>query len=152
MEELKYSDMLRFFEVFPQVTYIYDHTMTSELMQLFLSRIHEVVKAKTFPPADVCRVLNILANNSAYLKSTTKFDAREQQILHTILGRIKADVNAIPKEHFAQTLANLVELQQPHLAAKLAGVLRNIPNHPEGILSEFEAKPSDQVDIFWALL
>ena len=28
---LKYSDMLRFFEIYPEVSYIYDNTMSSEV-------------------------------------------------------------------------------------------------------------------------
>ena len=33
---VKYSDLIKFFEVFPNVTYIYDHTMNSELYQVFI--------------------------------------------------------------------------------------------------------------------
>jgi len=33
---LKYSDMLRFFEIFPEVSYIYDNTMSEELYTMFL--------------------------------------------------------------------------------------------------------------------
>ena len=33
---LKYSDMLRFFEIFPEVSYIYDSTMNDELYKVFI--------------------------------------------------------------------------------------------------------------------
>lgn len=36
---LKYSDMLRFFEIFPEVSYIYDNTMTDELYTAFIEKI-----------------------------------------------------------------------------------------------------------------
>ncbi len=31
LDQLGYSDMIKFFELFPQVTYIYDHTMNTEI-------------------------------------------------------------------------------------------------------------------------
>ena len=41
--------MIRFFEVFPNVTYIYDHTMNSELYKIFMKRIKEVLSNSKFP-------------------------------------------------------------------------------------------------------
>ncbi len=38
-EGLKYSDMLRFFEIFPEVSYIYENTMTEELYKVFVNKI-----------------------------------------------------------------------------------------------------------------
>ena len=36
---MKYSDMIRFFEVYPDVTYIYDSTMTAEIHDAFLAKL-----------------------------------------------------------------------------------------------------------------
>lgn len=36
---MKYSDMIRFFEVYPDVTYIFDSTMTDELYSAFLAKL-----------------------------------------------------------------------------------------------------------------
>lgn len=63
---LKYSDMLRFFEIFPEVSYIYDNTMSEELYSLFLEKIQAVIKDKKFPTEDACRVFNILVRISPY--------------------------------------------------------------------------------------
>jgi hypothetical protein len=57
---LKYSDMLRFFEMFPEVTYIYDSAMSEELYTVFANKIHSVMRDKKFPTEDVCRAFNIL--------------------------------------------------------------------------------------------
>ena len=35
-ESLKYSDMIRFFEILPEVSYIYENTMNEELYTLFV--------------------------------------------------------------------------------------------------------------------
>lgn len=35
-EGLKYSDMLRFFEIFPEVSYIFENTMNEELYKVFI--------------------------------------------------------------------------------------------------------------------
>jgi len=36
---IKYSDMIRFFEIFPDVNYIYDNNMTEDLYKLFTGKI-----------------------------------------------------------------------------------------------------------------
>ena len=36
---IKYSDMIRFFEIFPEVNYIYDNIMSEELHHLFTEKI-----------------------------------------------------------------------------------------------------------------
>lgn len=33
---IKYSDMLRFFEIYPEVSYIYDNTMSEDLYMAFI--------------------------------------------------------------------------------------------------------------------
>lgn len=40
---LKYSDMLRFMEIFPEVTYIYDNTMSEDLYLQFMLKIKSVL-------------------------------------------------------------------------------------------------------------
>ena len=63
---LKYSDMLRFFEIFPEVSYIYDNTMSEDLYISFMEKIQTVIKDKKFPTEDLCRVFNILVRISPY--------------------------------------------------------------------------------------
>ena len=63
---MKYSDMIRFFEVYPEVTYIYDSTMTPELHDAFLSKLLSVLDDKRMPVEDVCRAFNILVRLSPY--------------------------------------------------------------------------------------
>lgn len=65
-DEVKYSDMIRFFEVFPNVSYIYDHTMNTEIYQLFMRKISAVLASNRFPTDDLCRVFNILMRISPY--------------------------------------------------------------------------------------
>ena len=57
---LKYTDTLKFFEVYPKVSYIYDHTMNEELFAVFLHKLRPVLQDKKFPTDDLCRVFNIL--------------------------------------------------------------------------------------------
>ena len=80
---IKYSDMIRFFEVFPNVSYIYDHTMNPDLYKLFMKRILKVVGNSKFPTEDLCRVFNILVK------------------ITELLGRMRHSLYNIPKEHFA---------------------------------------------------
>ena len=63
---MKYSDMIRFFEVYPSVSYIYDSTMTAELHDAFLAKLKTVVSDKRMPVEDLCRVFNILVKLSPY--------------------------------------------------------------------------------------
>jgi hypothetical protein len=65
-EGLKYSDMLRFFEIFPEVSYIFDSTMNEELYKVFVIKISQVMKDKKFPTEDVARVFSILVRISPY--------------------------------------------------------------------------------------
>jgi hypothetical protein len=65
-EGLKYSDMLRFFEIFPEVSYIFDSTMNEELYKVFVVKISQVMKDKKFPTEDVARVFSILVRLSPY--------------------------------------------------------------------------------------
>ena len=63
---MKYSDMIRFFEVYPKVTYIFDSTMTAELHEAFLAKLNSVIGDKKLPVEDLCRALNILVRLSAF--------------------------------------------------------------------------------------
>ena len=65
-EGLKYSDMIRFFEIFPEVSYIFDSTMNEELYKVFVIKISQVMKDKKFPTEDVARVFSILVRISPY--------------------------------------------------------------------------------------
>jgi hypothetical protein len=69
-EGLKYSDMLRFFEIFPEVTYIFDSAMSEELYNNMVEKVSQVIKDKKFPTEDVCRVFNIMVRLSPFHKPT----------------------------------------------------------------------------------
>ena len=58
--------MIRFFEVYPNVTYIYESTMTPEGHAAFLTKLKTVVGDKKLPTEDLCRAFNILVRISAY--------------------------------------------------------------------------------------
>ena len=98
-DSLRYSDMLRFFEIFPEVSYIYDNTMTEELYSAFEDKIVGVLKDKKFPTEDVCRVFNVLVRISPYSpeKDTTGF-------LAELIGRLRHSVYDVPKEQVTFTL------------------------------------------------
>lgn len=34
-----YSDMIKFFELFPKISYIYDHSMSTELHNVFVAKM-----------------------------------------------------------------------------------------------------------------
>jgi len=57
----------------------------------------------------------------------------------------------IPKEHFASTMANMIELQLPNLAAKLTTILLEHPSFPAHLQKEFKT-PEELVQIFWSLM
>ena len=63
---IKYADVIRFFEVYPDVTYIFDSTMTSEVHKAFLKRLKSVIGDKKMPIEDLCRAFNVLVRLSAY--------------------------------------------------------------------------------------
>lgn len=68
--------MLRFFEVFPEVSYIYETAMNEELYLAFTQKIKSVIKDKKFPTEDACRVFNILVRIHPY--SPKKEDAQKE--------------------------------------------------------------------------
>ena len=119
-EALKYSDMIRFFEIFPEVSYIYDTAMSEELYQQFAAKVASVMKDKKFPTEDVCRVLNILIRLSPFAsKAAGKF-------VTELIGKLRHSVYDVPKEHFSLTMANLLEFQQPELASKFVFILQEV--------------------------
>ena len=102
---LSYSDTIRFFELFPQVSYIYDHMMTNELQAQFQTKVMEIIKSRQLPPEDVCRIFNILATTTPYATADT------DKVLHEVLGRLRHSLYSIPKEHLPLTMTNLIEMQ-----------------------------------------
>jgi hypothetical protein len=58
--------MIRFFEIFPDVSYIYESTMNEELYMGFVKKIEKVMKDKKFPTEDICRVFNVLVRIAPY--------------------------------------------------------------------------------------
>ena len=63
---VKYSDMIRFFEIYPNVTYIFAGTMSREIHDAFLSRLQVVIEDKKMPTEDLCRAFNVLVRLSPY--------------------------------------------------------------------------------------
>jgi hypothetical protein len=112
-EGIKYSDMLRFFEIFPEVSYIFENTMNEDLYKVFTHKISHVMKDKKFPTEDVSRVFNILVRISPYQpKFKTQAEAEPtMRFLAELIGRIRHSIYDIPKEHFTLTLCNLLEYQ-----------------------------------------
>ena len=102
---MKYSDMIRFFEVYPDVTYIYESTMTEELYGAFLTKLSTVIEDKKMPIEDVCRAFNILVRMSPY----SGFD--DQRTFQKLLARLRHSLHAVPKDYFMNTLVQLMELQ-----------------------------------------
>jgi hypothetical protein len=137
--------MLRFFEVFPQVSYIYDHTMTPQLYGVFMTKVKQVIKDKTFPTEDLCRVFNILVKISAY----SNFD--DQATFNEILSRMRHSLYNIPKKQFASTMANLIEFQQPNLASKMSNILLEHPSFPDRLSDEFSSI-EERIHLFWSLM
>ena len=74
------------------------------------------------------------------------------------MGRIRHSVNDIPKTHFTLTLANLIEFQQPHIAAKFTNILKEIVRQGKTLESEFvqhqgsNADYSQLIEMYWSLL
>ena len=151
-EGLKYSDMLRFFEIFPEVSYIYENTMNDELYKLFIHKIGGVMKDKKFPTEDVCRVFNILIRISPYLPSDKKENDIAMKFMTEMIGRIRHSIYDIPKDLFSLTLSNLLEFQQPEIANKFVFILQEVAKQgPEKLLAEFST-PKDRIRLFWSLL
>lgn len=75
-EKVKYSDLLKFYEIYPEVNYIYDNTMSEEHYKTFVKSIGILIKDKKFPTEDVCKVFNILIRISPY---TPQFEENSLQ-------------------------------------------------------------------------
>lgn len=104
INDLSYSDMIRFFELFPKISYIYDHTMTKEIHAKMLLKFKEVIlKQKSLPTEDICKIFDILVQ-------TTAFGSKDEvNVVNEVVKRLRSNLHGIPKELFAKTLANLIE-------------------------------------------
>jgi len=80
--------MILFFEIFPKITYIYDHTMSNDIYKVLTAKIKEVIKLKTLPTEDICRMFNILVENIAYSK--------DQSTLDELTSRLRSNLFGIP--------------------------------------------------------
>jgi len=145
IEQVKYSDLLRFFEVYPEVSYIYDNTMSEEVYSSFVANIENLIKDKKFPTSDVCKVFNVMVRISPFAK-----EEQDQKFLTELVGRIRHSIYDIPKEHFALTMSNLIEFQQPHIAAKFVNILKEITRQGKNLSDEFSNK--ELIQIYWSLL
>jgi hypothetical protein len=50
----------------------------------------------------------------------------QESFLQEIVGRLRHSIYDIPKHHFCQTMADLIEFQQPHIAKKFINILKEI--------------------------
>ena len=66
MDKMMYQDLLRFFEIYPEVVYIYENTMSAESYKYFIDNMEQVLTLKKFPMQDVCRVFNVLSRNCQF--------------------------------------------------------------------------------------
>jgi hypothetical protein len=64
---VKYSDFLKFFEVYPEVVHIYENTMNSEIYHRFIKTATPLVKDMKFPTGDLCRVFNTIVKSCSFL-------------------------------------------------------------------------------------
>lgn len=143
---MKYSDMIRFFEVYPNVSYIFDSTMTAELHDAFLAKLKTVIADKRMPVEDVCRVFNILVKLSPY----SGFN--QQETYNKILGRLRHSLHSVPQALFASTLANLLEMQQPDLGRKMALIVTSQPKFAENRMREDFPSDKEMIDLYWSLM
>ena len=110
---LSYTDAIRYFELYPRVSYLYDHTMSSELHAQMLDKFSTVLgNHRALPTEDISRIFNILVQTTPYRS------ADEVHVSNEVFKRLRSNLHAIPKEHFAQTLCNLAEFQNPDIAEK----------------------------------
>ncbi|CDW77722.1 UNKNOWN [Stylonychia lemnae] len=145
---MKYSDMLRFFEIFPEVSYIYDNSMSEEIYLTFLNKIQAVIKDKKFPTEDLCRVFNILVRISPY--QPQKNLPEQQKFMAELLGRLRQCIYDIPKENFASTLSNMIEYQQHEIAKKFVFIVQECVKLGK-LMTEF-TKPEERIALFWSLM
>jgi hypothetical protein len=75
----------------------------------------------------------------------------DQSTFTELIGRMRHSLFNVPKDHFASTLANMIELQQPNLAAKLATILLEHPSFPAQVTTEFKSH-EERILIFWSLM
>jgi hypothetical protein len=67
---LKYSDLVKFFEIYPEVSYIYDNTMSADVYHSFIDTVRPLIKDRKFPTEDVCRVFNVIVRISPYYEKS----------------------------------------------------------------------------------
>ncbi len=77
--------------------------MNTELHAIFLTKVKEIIKQKTLPTEDLCRIFDILVKTTAFAS------ADNLTVVHEVLGRLRHSLLDIPKEIFPLTLCNLIE-------------------------------------------
>ena len=98
-ETIRYSDLVRFFEVYPEVSYIFDNTMSNEVYSAFISNIIPLIQDKKFPTEDVCKVFNILIRISAYFEHPENdINDRNLKFIQELVGRLRHSIYDIPKD------------------------------------------------------
>ena len=146
MAQLSYSDMIRFFQIFPKITYIYDHSMNSDLHGIFISKVKEIIKQKSLPTEDLCKIFDIIVKTTAFASPG------HLSVVHEVLGRLRHSLHDIPKDLFPLTLCNLIEFQNPSLAQKaVTSIVMEMKDYPTQILKEFTTDV-DRIYLFWSLM
>jgi hypothetical protein len=83
------------------------------------------------PTEDICRMFNILVKTMPFSSGSQVFDE--------VFKRLRSNIHGIPKEFFCQTMYNLIEVQNPHIAEKAVKmILMQIPNFPSSLLDTFQ--------------
>ncbi len=84
--------------------------MNAELHGIFIAKVKEIIKQKTLPTEDLCKIFDIIVKTTAYASPG------DMSVVHEVLGRLRHSLHDIPKELFPLTLCNLIEFQNPSLA------------------------------------
>ena len=119
-DKVKYTDLLRFMEIYPEVSYIYETTMTPEISRAFEKKVARILKERRFPTEDACRVFNVMVRTSAYR------DLKGGKFITELIGKLRHSVYDIPQPYFALTLSNLLEFQQPEIASKFVFIIQEM--------------------------
>lgn len=77
--------------------------MTTDLHAILISKVKEIIKQKTLPTEDLCRIFDILVKTTAFASPDNL------TVVHEVLGRLRHSMHDIPKDLFPLTLCNLME-------------------------------------------
>ena len=100
--------------------------MTREIHGVFVSKVKDIIKQKTLPTEDLCKIFDIMVKTTAFASPS------QLSVVHEVLGRLRHSLHDIPKELFPLTLCNLIEFQNPSLAQKaITSIIMQMKDYPE---------------------